>query len=253
MLPLGTNRRCRLRAEITDAEHGARVAHAIRFEQCKLLHRPERPVRRRNQSLDQNFWREVLNFQVTLYIIRECRTKILYTIARKCQARRHLVTAKLDDRVPARSKCLIQMEPRDAAARALVDIALPCEDNARTVVFLDKTGCDNADDAGVPILPRDDDRGHIGRKVCKHFLRFGEDILLEITALCVERIQLTRDAVCLPHILGDEEFHAAPRGLDAPRRIEARGKLEADHARIDCLSLKTRNTDQCFDALTGMC
>ena len=168
MLSLRSDGSRRTWAEIPHAENRAWVAHPVRFEQGDLLHHRERPIRRSNQRLNRDFRRVVLNLQLRIYIIRECTAKVLHAIAFKRQSCRHRMTAELDERIPARGERIVHMKPRDAAARALVDIALPRQHNARTVVFLDQTRGDNADHARIPVPTGDHNRRHIGCKAPEH-------------------------------------------------------------------------------------
>ena len=103
MLPVRANGRCRARAQIADAKNGARIPHAVWFQQSKLLDRRERPVRRCDDSLNGDFRCKIRSLQMRIYIVRERTPKILQTVSRKRQSRRHFVPAKLDECLSARS------------------------------------------------------------------------------------------------------------------------------------------------------
>ena len=175
--PLRSDCRSRLWAEIPHTKDRTRIPHAIRLKECQLLHRCKRPIRRSDESFNGNFRCEILDRHTCIYIVRECTAKILYAVTRKCQSRCHLMSAKLNECISARSKRLIDVKPCDTAAGSLVDIALPREYNARAIVFFNKTGRYDADHTRIPVLARNDNRRHIRRKVRKISLCLCKDPL----------------------------------------------------------------------------
>jgi hypothetical protein len=97
-----------------------------------------------------------------------------------------------------------EIDPADRTARALADPIGQRDDAGRHAETLLEAARDDADHAGMPILLGDEDASAVGAGV-GHRRRFGQNLVLDGTALAVEVVELCRDLGSLAAVLGREQ------------------------------------------------
>ena len=131
----------------------------------------------------------------------------------------------------------------DAAARAPARIAVERDHHARAAVALDQPRRDDADDAGVPALPRHDQRrpvelGQAGG------LGLDQDAQLLVAPLAVERVELLGHRRGPLLVVGQQQLERGVGAAQAPRGVQPRTQPEAERLLVDLAGLERGHPHQ---------
>ncbi len=152
-------------------------------------------------------------------------------LPRYAQAGGHVVSAEGSEQLGAVPEGFDEGEALDAASAAVAFAAfVEADDDGGAVVFAAEAGGDDADHAGVPTFTADHD-GAVARGV-ESFGQLGEggfeDVLFELLALTVARVEFVRETAGFGGVFGEEEFERGFGGVEAAGGVEARAEAEAD-------------------------
>lgn len=101
----------------------------------------------------------------------------------------HVVSSEGGEVVGAGFECGVDGEALDGAGGALADAVFALHEDGGAGEAVDESGADDADDAGVPILVREDDGSAVGvghPRVLSHFECLFEDALFRGSPVVVE-------------------------------------------------------------------
>ena len=133
-----------------------------------------------------------------------------------------------------------QVEAGDAPGGALGSIAVDREQDRGPEVALDHPRCGDADDAGVPSLAGQDQRGSVPQGLRQS--RAGalcplHHLLLGPAALGVGPIELVGDRGGAIAVIGEHQLDPGVRPVEAPGGVDAWGESEAEGAGVDGLRI----------------
>src|SRR6266540_2488443 len=115
--------------------------------------------------------------------------------------------------------------------RAVGQVAINRQYNARPVDPFSNLGCGNADHAPVPPGAGDDSHVRIGR-LGFSALQFSNCelhyLLLNLLSLLVARVEMQSQAPRFVLVPGAEKFHNGARGIHSARSVDSGAKTESD-------------------------
>ncbi len=166
------------------------------------------------------------------------------------EPRGHRVPPALYEAVLAGPQRLREVEPRDAAARAVPLLPVERDEQHRLIKPFHEPGGDNADHAAVPPVCPEDNGGALGKlRAARERLR--KDAPLLRLTLGVRRRELPRELLGARGVLGQQQLHPGGGVRHPARRVDPRGEGEADGAGPDLLARKAALLDQSGKAHTA--
>ena len=206
------------------------VAEPERRQPLELAGEVERERRRGNDRVDPRHRGEILLGDLALRVGGERRGERLELLGPDRQAGGGTMAAEPLQVLGARRETGVEVEARHRSPGALPALALAGDQDDGTAEALDEPRGDDPDHALVPALAPDD--------VCLRRLRcsggpgldgrerLAQDPLLDRLAVAVERLDLVREQVGLPIVLGEDEVQADVGTPEAAGRVEPRREPE---------------------------
>ena len=154
------------------------------------------------------------------------------------EPRGHVVAAEALQQVAAGEQGRMQIEARDAPARALADVAVEGDQEGGPAVSLDHARGDDADHAGMPALAREHEAGialQVGG-LLDLLQRLVEHALVERLPLDVEPLEPLRQRGGLRRVVAEQEPEPVGGVADPSRRVEPGPEDEAEMAGADLLA-----------------
>ena len=161
------------------------------------------------------------------------------------QAGRGAMPAEAREVVGARAKRAEEVEPRDAAAGALAaPVGVQGDQDRRAHVALGHPRGADADDAWVPALAPQDDRGAglaLRLELGEEAVCVGQDLALGLAPVVVRAVELDCDLARSLGIVAQEKLHCGVRAVEATCSVDPRREAEADVRLVDALGRDLRD------------
>ena len=167
-----------------------------------------------------------------------CSASISRPAAARCPPKR----ARL---LGARAKRAEEVEPGDAAAGALAaPVGVQGDQDRRAQVALGHPRGADADDAWVPALAPQDDRGAglaLRLELSEEAVCVGQDLALGLAPVVVCAVELDCDLARPLGIVAQEKLHCGVRAVEATGSVDPRREAEADVRLVNALGRDVRD------------
>ncbi len=141
------------------AEHRARVPRAARLEVPAQALEVSGGLGETDLQIDALLGTEIVGPQHLARDGAEPLAELLEPVAPDREPRGHVMTAVSLEQIATREQRRVQIESRDAAARALADVAVERDEERGTPVSLDHSRRDDADNARMPAVAHQNEPG----------------------------------------------------------------------------------------------
>ena len=204
------------------AEHRARVPRAARLEVAAQPLQVSGGLGETDLQIDALLGTEIVGPQHLARDGGEPLAELLQPVAPDGEPRGHVMTAVSLEQIATREQSRVQVESRDAAARALADVAVERDEERGASVSLHHSRRDDADNAGMPAVAHQNEPGivvEIGL-LLQLRQRLVEHALIEGLSFDVEPVEPSGQLMGLGLIVGEQKPESVGGVADPSRRVE---------------------------------
>jgi hypothetical protein len=230
-----------------EQEHDAGIAEAEGREPPQLGAEVEAEFAPRHDRVDRDRRRELVVVDRPVGVRRERVGERLDVAGQDREPRRGTVPAVALQVLGAGAEPAVQVEGRDRAAGALPRRVGARDQDDGAVVALDEPRRDDADHALVPLGARE----HVGAAAALRLGprldlrdRLAQDALLDLLSLAVQVLELAREQIRLPPVVGQEQAQRGLRLAEPPGGVDPRREPEAAGALVGGRGVDARDLHQ---------